>query len=129
VTLMFILLLLFGISMLAIAAFVVWYMGLIKKFGLPDLPEDIELIDREMDNACAVINTDTYESDIEREERRTFLKSFQTKDGIWNVKVEVEGNRAVAYQAILHHSKSRWLDSTREKWTKQPKIIRIIGND
>jgi hypothetical protein len=125
---MFTFLLLCLLALLLIAGFMLWYMGLIRKFGLPELPPDIETLDNQLAGSGVMMDTGGYRPDREKDGRKTVARIYQTKDGVWDVVLELEGELIIAYQAMLKHSGTRWLNSTREKWVKEPRIIRIIGN-
>ena len=124
---MFILLLCFGVCLLAIAVFIFWYSALINKHGLPELPDEIVVLDGSMEHGGMVFDINTYRFGEERHGRKTYLKSFESDSGHWDVTVEMEEEKAVAYQALLKHNKTRLLNSVRERWATEPRIIRIIG--
>jgi len=126
-TLMFILLLCFGVGLLAIAVFILWYSALINKHGLPELPDEIAAVDSSMKDGGVAVDISTYRFGEERQERKTYLKSFESDSGHWDVTIEMDGEKAIAYQALLKHNKTRLLNSVREGWAVDPKIIRIIG--
>lgn len=124
---MLILLLCLVISLLAITVFTLWYSALINKHGLPELPDEIALLDDSMEHGGMVFDTNTYRLGEERQGRKTYLKSFDSDSGHWDVTVETDGEKAIAYQALLRHNKTRLLNSVRESWAVEPKIIRITG--
>jgi hypothetical protein len=84
-------------ALLLVAGFMVWYLRLIRRFGLPELPPDIEALDSQMTGSGVMMDTGGYRPDREKNGRRTVTGTYQTGDGVWNVVLEMEGDLVIAY--------------------------------
>jgi hypothetical protein len=115
------------LALVALVASVWWLLRLHRRYGLAGLPPEIERLDADLETGSTRLSFDGWALDREKGGRASWRRKYTTADGLWDVVVECEGDDVVAYQARLTHARSRWMNATRERWSKTPKIIVIEG--
>lgn len=116
------------ISVVLIVLYIMIEVRLTKKYGMPELPDDVKWLDDRIENELIRFDLTTFTFKKEQFGRRIYGRSYATRDGTWHQTVEIGDGIAVAYRAVLKHNRSWLLGCTREKCNKtiQPKII-LIG--
>ena len=113
------------IAIILIAAYIALEVWLTKRYGVPELPDDIKWLDSRIEHEPVHLDLSRFAFDKKMFGRKTYTRPYDTQDGRWLLTVEMEGDIAVAYRAVLKHNKSWWLGAMREKCstTIKPKII------
>jgi hypothetical protein len=113
------------ISVVLIAAFIAWQTCLTNKYGIPELPDDIQRLDSRIENEPVRLDVSGFTFEKAQFGRKVFSRSYDKQDGRWLLTVEMAGDTVAAYRAVFKHDKSWWLGCMREKAGKTipPKII------
>jgi hypothetical protein len=116
-------------AVVLIAAYIAVEVWLTKKHGVPELPDDIRALDARIANEEVRLNLDQFTPDRQWLGRKTCKRTYATDDGLWQVTVELEGDIAVSYRAVLKHKKGWWLNCWREKSSKRIKPMMIVPGE
>lgn len=116
-----------ALALAALAASVWWLLHLQRRYGFAELPPEIDALDEELKSGTSRFSLGGFTPDRDKGGRVTWRRVYESKDGTWDVVVECEADAVIAYQARFRHDRSRWMNATRERWYKQPKIIVIEG--
>jgi len=112
----------------SVALSIVWLVRLYSHYGLAQPPEEILQMDRALRAGhTARVDLAPYTFDRERNGRATHRRTLHTREGRWDLTVELEGDELLAYQARLTHAASQLMNYTVQGWAKPPNIIQEDG--
>ena len=117
------------VAVVLIAAYIAVEVGLTKKYGIPELPDEIQALDSRIENEDVRFDLAQFTPDRQWLGRTTRTRTYPTDDGLWRVFVELDGDIAVSYRAVLKHKKGWWLGCMREKCSKKIKPMMIVPGE
>lgn len=116
-------LLAFAAGLLLLAGSVAVFIGLDRKYGLPEPPPLVEEISRGLREGPVHLDLVDFARGMERNGRVVFTRSYLTGDGGWKLDVETEDGLVIAFQAIHRNRRRWWLGRTVEGWHRRPRIL------